>query len=226
MKKKIVILLSLSVFLLIFIFNVCWEYKKGIDWQEAHIKYLSEHSVFYYRPAGDDNWLQRIFEGKNVTCDRWEEGILKYDSILFYHDFALDFDVIIPDSMVRYINNPDKEVLLFTSETDVGRIVMFVTCLRTKVGKNLQERCAYYMNSWKEQIHIISDEEKIEQDCIYLTGTAINMEDSLTRFQFIRKFVNRDWDYDLSLFVFYDTLSEKGKKEIERVVETFPDRPF
>lgn len=162
MKKNIIISLSLSVFL-IFIFNEFWEHRKRLNEEKADLYRLSEHTAFYYKPAGDDNWLRRIFDGKEILCNRWGEGILQYDTIQFFHDFALGFDVIIPDSMVRYVNNPDKNELLFTSETDTSMIAMSVTCMSTDIGENLQERYTYYMNNWKKQFHIISDEEMIEQ---------------------------------------------------------------
>ena len=182
-----------------------------------------------YYPAGCDDWLIKMYDGRNVTCGDYGKGVLCYDSICFYHDFKYNIDLLVPEGFDR-INKKEDDSIMFANVTDSTFIIssfsLFKLSFWNRYAKTLNERYDIFSNRL-QQDYTVNVLERIETpECIEVSGRVYIKADPRQTANFIYKYINRGWKYDLVTMVLYSSNLEKDREIAEKIVRTFPDRPF
>lgn len=228
MKKKKILLLILCPFIFMILYCVAEDQYSHYEVQKANDK-LRHNNAFGYYPAGEDDWLIKMYDGRNVTCDDYWKGVLCYDSIHFYHDFKYNIDLLVPEGFER-INEKEDNTIMFANTTDSTFTISSFSLLKLNFWKRhtttLNERYDIFSNRLQQDYTINVLEWKETPECIEVRGRLYIKADPRQSVNFIHKYINRGWKYDLLAMMLYNSNSEEDREIAEKIVRTFPDRPF
>ena len=188
--------------------------EEGLD-----LEYTLFHGYLFYNKEQEPGWLTAYFDGAPVVHDTTTYNILICDSIRFYHNFVLDFSMLIPD---HFVEEPYglKEMIFIYEEKD---IYLQIGCMKAD-PMSTADKYDFYTNNWQKEIALNIRTRIIESDYFQIAGNFIDDSSVPEPYYFCRKLINRG-DYDISLLLVYPASGrDEAEKYKDTVFKKFPER--